>query len=325
MKIVQSIQNLYNSKWSLYQLLKVRVDDIIKNSKKEEWHYVGRIKQVESFALKIETGRFCLNNVLEDFFACTLVVKNLSEIDVAEKLIRDRFNVRSRRPHSQNSTHKDSFSFPFDDLRIYVSLKDLDLGDLAPEMYDLVFEIQIKTFLQHAWSIATHDLIYKSDKINWGKERVAYQVKAALEHAEVTISGVEELSKVGEIAKENKEVKKVNLVIAFLGRFWKNEDLPKDRRRLAQNIISLIEAINIRLPELTKIMEDETKSGRGAMTMNLSPYLIIVQTILNSKQAAIINFLSIDDGNKQKILFTKELTLPPLVEIIENKIIDLRN
>jgi hypothetical protein len=70
-----------------------------------------------------------------------------------------------------------------------------------------------------------------------GKERIAYQVKASLEQAEVTISGVEELSKINELAKDNKEVQKVNKVINLILNHWKPEDLPSDRRRLAQNII----------------------------------------------------------------------------------------
>src|SRR5690606_10003166 len=151
------------------------------------------------------------------------------------------------------------FSFPFDDLRIYVSLKDFDTGEFAPNLYEIIFEIQIKTFLQHAWTIATHDLIYKSDKINWSKERVAYQVKAALEHAEVTISGVEEISKNSELKKENKEVKKVNQLISMILNHWKPEDLPANRRRLAQNIIGFIEAIDLTLSDLNEILVLETQ------------------------------------------------------------------
>lgn len=322
MKVVQSIQNLYNENYVYYDILKKHSDKILSVNKKPEWHYISRIKAIESFAMKIETGRFNKVEVFEDFFASTIVVQNLSEINSAVKFISTFFDIKFKRPYSQSLTHKESSSFPFDDLRLYVTLKDLGTGKLASNIYDLVFELQIKTFLQHAWGIATHDLIYKSDKINWGKERVAYQVKAALEHAEVSISGVEELSKVNELSKENKEVKKINQMITLLSRHWDDADLPVDRRRLAQNIIGLLNSLNISLTELNTIMLEETNLGRGAKIRDLSPYLIIVQTLHNIKNVEFLRYLRKKDG-KHKILIATELNLPKLSRIVKDKIIEI--
>lgn len=324
MKIVQSVQELYNTNLPYFNIIKNKVDEVVKSNKNDRWHYESRIKQIESFALKVEMGRFDKTEIFEDLFASTIVVKNLSEVSLGENFISQHFTIRFKRPSSRNFTHKDSFSFPFDDLRLYVSLKDFDTGEFANNIYEIVFEIQIKTFLQHAWSIATHDLIYKSDKINWAKERIAYQVKATLEHAEVTISGVEELSKITELAKENKEVKKVNRLISLILNHWKTEDLPSDRRRLAQNIIGFIEAIGVSLSELDGILILEKQQGRGTLTRNLSPYLVVVQSILNTKAESVVNYLK--DGtnrNKQKILITSEMTIPELGEVIEGKILKI--
>ncbi|MFH6967768.1 hypothetical protein [Flavobacterium sp. FlaQc-28] len=322
MKIVQSIQNLYNDHYVFYDILKKHSDEILMLNKKPEWHYVSRLKKIESFAMKIETGRFNKDEIFEDFFASTIVVQNLSEINIAIQFIITYFDVKFKRPQNQNFTHKDSFSFPFDDLRLYLSLKDPGTGKLASKIYDLVFELQIKTFLQHAWGIATHDLIYKSSKINWSKERIAYQVKATLEHAEVSISGVEELSKVTEISKENKEVKQINLMITMLSKHWDDVDLPADRRRLAQNIISLITALGISLKDLNKIITEESSQGRGAKIRDLSPYLIIVQSLYHNKNTEFLKYLRSKNG-KQKILIAKELNLPKLSRIIKEKIINI--
>lgn len=322
MKIVQSIQNLYNERFIYYSILQKHSDQILTINKKPEWHYISRIKLIESFAMKIETGRFSKDKIFDDFFAGTIVVQNLSEINSAIKFVSTYFVVRSQKPSNLNYTHKDSFSFPFDDLRLYVSLKDTGTGKLASNIYDLVFELQIKTFLQHAWGIATHDLIYKSDKINWSKERIAYQVKAALEHAEVSISGVDELSKVREISKENKEVKQINQMISMLSRHWQAIDLPKDKRRLAQNIISLITAVGVSLKDLNDIIIEESSQGRGINIRDLSPYLIVVQCLYNKKNDAFLKYLRSKNG-KQKILIAKELNLPKLSRIVKEKIIDI--
>jgi ppGpp synthetase/RelA/SpoT-type nucleotidyltranferase len=324
MKIVKSVQELYNSHLAYFEIIKQKADDLIKTNKNERWHYESRIKQIESFAMKVEMARFDKNEILEDFFASTIVVKNLNEIAFAENFISRFFTIRFKRPSSRNFTHKDSFSFPFDDLRLYVSIKDLDTGEFVPFMYEYIFEIQVKTFLQHAWSIATHDLIYKSDKINWAKERIAYQVKASLEQAEVTISGVEELSKINELAKDNKEVQKVNKVINLILNHWKPDDLPSDRRRLAQNITGFIDAIGIDLRELNEILELEKVNGRGTLTRNLSPFLIVVQSVFNTKPDKITNYLQNENNkSKQKILITSEMTVPELGQVIENKLIRL--
>lgn len=322
MKIVQSVQELYNTNLTYFNIIKKKVDEIVKSNKNDRWHYESRIKQIESFAMKVEMGRFDNKGIFEDFFASTIVVKNLSEISLAEQFISKHFNIISKRPQLSNFTHKDSYSFPFDDLRLYASLKDFDTGELAPDLYELVFEIQIKTFLQHAWTIATHDLIYKSDKINWAKERIAYQVKASLEHAEVTISGVEELSKIKELAKENKEVKKVNNLISFIQNHWNPEDLPSNRRRLAQNIIGFIEAIGLSLPDLIKILKTEKQQGRGTLTRNLSPFLIVVQSVFYVKPDKIKSYLQNENNrNNQKIIITSEMIIPELGKIVEQKLI----
>lgn len=111
MKVVQSVQTLYSSKLSLYNLLKAKTDEFVRANKRDEWHYIGRIKELESFTLKIETGRFTPSEAFEDLFACTIVVQNLKAIEAAIKFVSDNFVVRYQRPMSATFTHKESFSF----------------------------------------------------------------------------------------------------------------------------------------------------------------------------------------------------------------------
>lgn len=325
MKIIKSIQEIYQFQLSYYERLKNKVDCIIVANKDSRWHYESRIKTIESFASKIETGRFDKQQIFEDYFASTIVVKNLSDIGIAEELVNKFFDIAYRRPFSDKITHKDSFAFPFDDLRLYVSLKDSGTGELAQELYNLKFEIQIKTFLQHAWSIATHDLIYKSEKIDWGKERIAYQLKALLEHAEITISGVENLSKISQVCKENKEVKKVNRMISLILKHWQPDDLPPDRRRLAQNINTFIDAIGISIAQLDSILTEETKQNRGTKTRDLSPYMIVVQSTFYQCPQKINGYLQNKTDNKTvRILLPKEMIISKLGgNINPDKIIEI--
>jgi ppGpp synthetase/RelA/SpoT-type nucleotidyltranferase len=206
MKIPASIRNAYDDQKTRYQRLKEQVDTAVAGFRRPRWHYESRIKTLQSYALKLETGRVRDPYGLEDLFACTLVVANLAEIDEAERLVLQVFELQERRPKEPNYTHKRPDAFPFDDLRLYVAVP-LDAAVPPKGIEGVRFEFQVKTFLQHAWSIATHDLVYKTDDVSWSKERIAYQTKAMLEHAEVSIQEAERLSDSGALMKQDKETR----------------------------------------------------------------------------------------------------------------------
>lgn len=223
MKVIYSIEMIYENQKRLNELLRTKVDEIINHLKESNWHYIGRIKTLESFALKLETGRFAEPSSMEDFFACTIVVDNLSQIKLAEQLLREQFEIVSRRPKNDEDTHKEPHSFQYDDLRLYSRLKS---ESFLPDsvLSRIVFEIQIKTFLQHAWSIATHDLIYKSNEISWSKERIAYQIKAMLEQAELSISTVANFSEHQQVSKENSNTKRLKKTLKFYLEHFHKDD-----------------------------------------------------------------------------------------------------
>ena len=286
MKIVQTLDTAYNNRLPLIQLLRRNVDEKITTNKKYSWHYFSRIKSLESYALKMETGRVKNTEALEDFLGCTIVVENINEIKNAINFLDKDFTIKYRKPKDENITHKSSYEFSFDDLRLYVTLKTFDYLPKT-EFDNIVFEIQIKTFLQHAWGIATHDMIYKSSTISWSKERIAYQIKAMLEQAEISISGVDALSNMDELSKQNYESIRQNEVMTFLIESFPKENLPTDLLRLSNNVINLLYFFRIELSDLKGIVLDENKLGRGTQLLNLSPYGIIIQSIINQKKSLV--------------------------------------
>ena len=291
MKIPTSVRYVFEDRKPLYEKLRMAVDKKKKKKKKEEWHYISRVKEEESFALKVESGRYVDISTLEDFFACTLVVPNFGHVKDAEKIVRSVFKFSHRRPITDRKTHKPSHSFEFDDLRLYA--KWVDDPDLPPtELNGLVFEIQIKTFLQHAWAIATHDLIFKSCEANWSKERIAFQIKAMLEHAESSIQQAEDMAKSSSAMKTDKTTKRLSLLISLLGDIWHQEDdLPNDKKRLSINVMKLLECLEMSDETLRRILIKETELGRGAHTRNLSPYGTIVQSILNQDPEKLLEYM----------------------------------
>jgi ppGpp synthetase/RelA/SpoT-type nucleotidyltranferase len=275
--------------------------------KNPRWHYESRVKELLSFALKIELGRFQNPEALEDFFASTIVVANSTEIDEAEKLIGDNFAVKQRRPPRSDQTHKAPDAFPFDDLRLYVSLKETFAGP-PTDLVGIVFEMQIKTFLQHAWSIATHDLLYKTDDANWSKERIAYQIKAMLEHAEISIQEAENLATCGALAKEDRRTASIKKGIALVKSQWDKDELPEDVRRLAANITALLEALRLELGRLEEILDEGKAQRAGVHPANLSPYGTVVQYLWNSERDKMISLLT-NAKTRTKILIPEEIDL----------------
>lgn len=270
MKVAQSTRRIHELQRLRNIPLFEEVDEIFKANKKDTWFYNSRIKEFQSFALKLETGRFNDSNHLEDFFGCLLVVENSTSIELATALVDTYFKIEYKRPEIDNFTSKEAYSFLFDDLRLYVKLKN-NLSLPPKEYRNLVFEIQIKTFLQHAWAIATHDLIYKSDTVDWAKERIAYQIKAMLEHAEVSILEVDNLAKTPGLAKKNKETESIIKISDFVKSTWDQDDLPLDIVRLAKNIRTICEKLELSLEILINVVIEETSLGRGSKTRNLSP------------------------------------------------------
>lgn len=280
MKTVPAIRGVYSDLVSLFTPLHEHVNTYFAETKHKRWHFESRIKSLESFALKIESGRYETPFDVDDFLACTLVVEHAGNIKSAIKIIKKRFKLVYRRPYNDKVTHKHSNSFPFDDLRLYLRWKDSSYSR-PTDLPKLLFEVQIKTFLQHAWAISTHDLTYKSSRCAWALERIVYQIKAMLEHAEVSIVEAQNLSSCSILTKEDATTTAKNIIIDnVLSKFPENS-LPANCRLLSQYIYDLLHAIDITVDELLHSLESETMDGRGFNTQHLSPYNIITQTLIN--------------------------------------------
>ncbi len=311
MKVPASIRRVYQDQLETGRLLREKVDDRLKG-REGRWHYESRLKDEEAFLLKLESGRFEKPESLEDFFACTLVVENRGSIDRAEKLVRDSFALLYRRPRRNDFTHKQPEAFPFDDLRLYVNWRD-DPALPPSGVAGITFEVQIKTFLQHAWSIATHDLTYKTHEAHWGKQRIAYQIKAILEHAEISIQEADMLAESDGLKKTNQRNEGLRKTIALVKELWSDELLPQDVRRLAQNINDLCEACDVDTAALRDILDKERAAGRGPLMLDLSPFGVVVQALLQRRPDQLIRVLS-PPLRKQKVVLPSEIELPASVD-----------
>ena len=320
MKVVHSIRNLYNKQHAQAEELAMVIRDYVNDNKEKTWHYFDRIKEEESFALKIEAGKVSDLNNVDDFFACTIVVDNSGDIKHAKNMIKRLCVIRSQKPDDKPSTTKSPDSFPHDDLRLCVKLRPdarLPPDSTHNKLAKILFEVQIKTFLQHAWSVATHDLVYKNEEISWAKSRIAYQIKAMLEHAEVTLYEIDRIKKSKMLKMFDKKTKELNEIKKFITSNWKSDALPSDMIRLSNSVNFLLDCLNISTADLQTLLDAESGCGRGVKTLNLSPYFTILQTIINQKPELLRSLLAV---SAKKIIIPAEVDTRRL-DLNENKII----
>lgn len=308
MKVPLSIRNSYSNLYEQYLPLSNKINGIFESCKKKGWLYDYRLKSLESYALKLETGRYTFPNI-DDFFACIFVVPNRNCIDEVIEAINPFIEIQERKPKDNITTSKFPESFVFDDLRLYVKYKDNP--SLPPTSFtSLMFEIQIKTFLQHAWAIATHDLTYKSNTVSWAKQRIAFQVKAMLEHIEISIQEAEMLSKNGELDKKHKYIESLTTIEKIVKTHWQDEELPFDIKRLTENIYNLCKTLDIDITTLDLVLEEEKEEGRGTKLKNLSPFFVVLQSLIYRKEDLIKKFAN-NTKTKMKILIPTEIETPP--------------
>jgi ppGpp synthetase/RelA/SpoT-type nucleotidyltranferase len=268
---------LFEDQRLLNQELRSRVDAAVNRVKDKSWHFESRLKSEESFAVKVEAGMVADPSALEDFLAGVLVVKNASDVHKAESLLVKEFSLISRRPASADRTGKASSSFPFDDVRLYLKIQSDDA--LPKERSDgITFEIQVRTFLQHAWSVSTHDVVYKTDSVSWRRERIAHQIKAMLEHAEIAVESMTDLETSSSMPRVYDRYEQINQVIEILRTNWPDEALPTDLKRLATGILETAFSIAQLDPVGIQLMLDIGRvKYKGSHNLDWSPYRTVTQ------------------------------------------------
>jgi ppGpp synthetase/RelA/SpoT-type nucleotidyltranferase len=209
--------------------------------------FMSRIKSVESLAEKIETGRFKAWVDLDDLFACTVIVPTLSNENKVIEFCKNTFDTSNLRFVKRGQNKKAPDSFKFDSTRIYARLKKSDetIPDNILSIYSVVFEIQVKSAFEHAWSVSTHDLVYKSSEIDWRRLRLAAQIKATVEQLDTLILSFEQISNI--IDNNNyAEIKIKNRLAKEIKKLFENGRLPdelrpKDMNRLCNNLCLILD------------------------------------------------------------------------------------
>lgn len=232
------IKNEYERAYPFVEILynKVR-ETLFSYCSGKGYAFTDRIKTIDSLSEKIETGRYQNWNDLDDLYACTIIIPNLSlEPEVLSYLKRTFKQVALRK---RGSASKAPDVFRFDSTRYIGNLKQ---NGVANELSKINFEIQIKTAFEHAWSVSTHSLVYKANDIDWKLLRLAAQLKSSVEQLDMIVSGARQMNihitehNWPEITLKKYILKKTNEFL--LNSSVPDELKPKDSSRFSENLYS---------------------------------------------------------------------------------------
>lgn len=203
---------------------------------------VSRIKSLKSLADKIETGRFKKFEDIDDIVGFMIIVPTLNSIPSTIEFLNSSFEIVSLK--KRGGAFKPPELFRFDSTRFIGKLKNQN--DTNPEKleYNLSFEIQIRTAFEYAWSIATHDLTYKTDNLSWKRLRLTSQIKASVEQLDMLISGFENITE--HITESKDQILSVQIAVTdlFIKKFEEGSipDVirPQNLNRFSESIIKLL-------------------------------------------------------------------------------------
>lgn len=132
----------------------------------------SRTKSLESFVRKAETPDPLVpherkyahpQTEITDAVGLRIIVPLSTDVEPVRSLLHDSFVVEEETDRGADEQHLDVPGYQ--SLHLLVRLRDRDReGREFRGMEDLLFEVQVRTTLQHAWASLQHDLMYKTDR-----------------------------------------------------------------------------------------------------------------------------------------------------------------
>lgn len=322
MKIPLSIKDVYNR----YQAIAEDIANEIKPqletiASDHRWYFVDRIKSCESFCQKIESGRFDLslteinlNNQPGDIYACSIVVNNLKQISEAIDLLKTAKFIKFcyMKPEDLSVSNNRPTEFVFDGARLYFVTIPSVKG--RKDRDNMVFEIQVTTFLDYAWGFSSHDSEYKGNSFNWGVSRIMAQNKAILDSVELSLLEYLQLSQSRSVNLKNKVYQDKQALLEMIESLWDEMNIPEDKKSLINNIYKLMEIFCINQTDLLGLI----KKHKSNESVSLTVYAGVVKALILEYRLDFFTKIKRYNSNKKepykfRLLLYKELNVDDYV------------
>lgn len=298
MIISNRISEIYDSFQTELMLLEEEISPMLEMiASNYDGFFDSRVKSKESFAQKVETGLFTDPNKIIDLYAATIVVPTNKDVHSVEKELEKDFGVIKKIENRKKSPS----DFQYDDIHLHVQFKPKILIP-GKEYLQRSFELQLKTFLQHGWAKATHDILYKGQTFSWPRFRVASQIKAVLEQSDQILADID---KAIDMCPDNEyvefvEKKEISKIVTAR---WDSELLPLNTNGLVNEIYNLL----VVCKKDVDYLDGELKSGKYndiLSAKSITPYQSILGILIKNASDSLCKGLKYND---KKIYISNEL------------------
>ena len=209
-----------------------------------QFPFLKRKKDLDSLSEKLESGRFAKWSEIDDLFACTVVVPSVNyEDDVIAFLdgVFQRVELRKR-----DWVWKPPEVFRFDTTRWYGIVGKDSHAPITDSAKTLRFEVQVPSYFDMAWSVATRDLAYKSDTIDWRRLRLAAAMKASVEQLDLLVATFSDVTD-AVLTSRHPPTNARRIIVEELNALVQEGLIPVDLipqswSRIADNVIALVKS-----------------------------------------------------------------------------------
>lgn len=242
---------------------------------------VGRPKESASLFQKLNTGKYGSVSDITDLVGITVVLLYRHEVQTAMDFVR-----------SSSLTLKEDLARTIDPADFSYREPKLLVAPPAeylarhPEMEGLVAEVQFTSAIQHALDMTTHDFDYKGQSYSWQNFRLVAQLRGMLELVDRMIDDIQSVSikAVEDIAMPPQFERGAELLEVLTKRFA-DEDLPRDRRRLADTVRNWSSATGIDPEELGELLDANPTLMNSE---SLDPVTKVLGALLTANKEALL-------------------------------------
>ncbi|MEB2776382.1 hypothetical protein SYJ56_13755 [Algoriphagus sp. D3-2-R+10] len=267
MSELKEIIELWNKEQPLYENLGKKVCEFIKQKITDyellpEIQY--RTKELLSLIKKIkkkQNEKEYTYHHLKDKLGIRIICTFQEDMIIIDKLIRDTFKIISIEYKQENlDFNKLDYVSNHYDVKIKQNIKEFKN---YKEQRDFLFEIQVRTLNQHAWSNTSHSLSYKQEKeLPQKLKRKVYRLLTLYELAD------DEFSSVNKALKDYRDNQSYTLLRKLEGKFYKYAKIDFDREISLSTLDILLGYLEEKMIEKvineidTFIIINEKKIGR---------------------------------------------------------------